>query len=198
MSAPNTLAQFTRLQQFANAYCELDLLEVLPTASSAKLDALFEKLEEAGVLDGSSEDQTVIFSQSRKMIELVHGMLEGKGVTSEVISGKSTADRAGQVKRFQAGDTKVLCVVTTAGGVALTLDAANTAHFIDEMWEPDAQEQAEDRIHRVSRLHQVTIYHYRARDTIDEYKEATEGKRTAHEYILDVRRQLLKRYGNEA
>jgi SNF2 family DNA or RNA helicase len=193
VSTTSILAQFTRLQQFANAYCELQSNDkVAPTPTSAKLDALWERLAEAGILDGSSEDQTVIFSQSRLMVELISGMLFKDGVNNDIISGKNIKKRADVVKRFQTGETKVLCIVTTAGGVALTLDAADTAHFIDEPWAPDTQEQAEDRLHRVSRIHQVTIYHYRARETIDETKhEVAQEKHDAHELILDVRRKIL-------
>lgn len=191
----SVLSEFTRLAQFANAFCTTRDGKIIPTEDSAKLDALFQKLDEDGILDGSSEQQTLIFSQSREMVELVAAMLRKKKVSVGIVSGgmnKKGARR--QIKEaFQGGEIKVLCIVTTAGGVSLTLDAADTCHFIDQSWAPDEDEQAEDRAHRVSRIHQVTIYRYIAKGTIDEYKAITAlDKAEAQRYILDVRRDLLK------
>lgn len=189
--ASNVLAEHTRLEQFAAAYCEVKGGEVYPTLESAKLDALWEKLEETGIFAGESDDKTLIFSKSKRLIEVVHNELERRGVECATISG-DTKDTGSIVSAFQTGSLKVVCIVTTAGGVSLTLDAADTAHFLDETWAPDDQEQAEDRIHRASRIHQVTIYKYIALGTIDEEKAlANLDKFESHELILDVRRRLL-------
>lgn len=194
VAATSILAEFTRLTQFARALCTVEGGKVLPTPTSAKLDALWAKLAEAGILSGTSDDQTVIFSESREMIDLVTRMLADEGVSVRKLSGSTTKQgyRKAFVEDFQAGRFKVACIVTTAGGTSLTLDAADTAHFLDEPWAPDEAEQAQDRIHRTSRVHQVTIYHYIARDTIDEYRmEVAAGKATEHERILDLRRLML-------
>lgn len=190
------LAEFTRLTQFANAYCTIDASgKVVPTRDSAKLIALWQKLDEAGVLVGGDE-QVLIFSQSREMVDLVATMLREEGVRTEVISGNTNkqGQRRAIKEAFQGGALRVLCIVTTAGGVSLTLDAADAAHFIDTSWAPDDDEQAEDRLHRVSRIHQVRIYQYFAEGTIDEDRmNVAMEKDAAHKYILDVRRQMLKR-----
>lgn len=196
VTTTSILAEFTRLSQFANAYCLFDEHgEVAPTRESAKLEALWQKLDEAGILDGTTEEQTLIFSQSRKMVELVHTTLVEAGVATAMVKGGQTkqGQRRAIKEAFQAGDTKVLCVVTTAGGVSLTLDAADSAHFIDTSWAPDDDEQAEDRIHRATTNKQVRIYQYIAEGTIDEYRaEMAIDKAEAHKYILDVRRKILK------
>lgn len=196
VNTTSILAEFTRLQQFANALCIVREKDgkVIPTEESAKLVALYEKLDERGIFDESQTEKVVIFSQYREMIDLLTDLLRAKGVKADKLTGKENkqGQRKALRKAFQEEDLRVLCIVTTAGGVSLTLDAADSAHFLDEMWAPDEQEQAEDRIHRVSRAHQVTIYNYRARDTIDEYKQETAaGKRESHEFILDVRREVL-------
>lgn len=194
----NVLAEFTRLGQFANAYSDSRNGKVVPTRESAKVAAMWEKLEEAGILDGSSDEQTVIFSQYREMVELVADMLREEGVAVDIIAGgqNKRGQRRAIREAFQSGQTKVLCIVTTAGGVSLTLDAADSAHFIDLAWAPDEDEQAEDRIHRASRIHNVRIYQYIAKGTVDEYRvQVAEEKATAHSYILDLRRQLLAAQG---
>lgn len=192
LPAKNILDEYIKLQQFAGAFCELRDGDVWPTRTSAKLDALWENLDAAGILDNASDDKTLIFSQSKRMIELVAAELASAGVEVAIVSG-DTKDTGVLVDLFQNGTLKVLCIVTTAGGVSLTLDAADTAHFLDETWAPDDQEQAEDRIHRASRIHQVTIYRYVAEGTIDEVKaEVSMDKADAHSLILDVRRRLVQ------
>lgn len=188
----SVLAEFTRLQQFANCYHTVAGGQMRPAADeSAKLDALFEKLDEAGILDGSSNEQTVIFSRFKEMIVAVMARMDKLKVDYGVISGH-TRDRRRLIEAFQKGELPVMLVVTSAGGVSLTLDAADTAHFIEPSWAPDEQEQAEDRIHRASRMHQVTIYTYLARNTIDEYvMETAFDKDEQHKRILDVRRLIL-------
>jgi SNF2 family DNA or RNA helicase len=195
ISVTSILAEFTRLGQFANAVCKVRNGKVVPTAESCKLDALLEKMDEAGMFDEDSTEKQIVFSSSRELIELTAQVLADQGLKVDIVSGKRNkrGERRQIKEAFQTGDTRVLCVVTQAGGVSLTLDAADTAHFLDEPWAPDEAEQAEDRLHRVSRQHQVTIYVYRSRDTIDEYRMSTAAdKKEAQAFILDVRRQLLR------
>lgn len=194
VSTTNVLAEFTRLGQFATAVCEVKDGEVWPTRESCKFDALFDKMDEAGMFDEGATKKQVVFSQSRKVIDLVAEMLAERGLKVDVIKGGQAkrGQRGAIRKAFQEGDTRVLCIVTEAGGVSLTLDMADEAHFLDESWAPDDTMQAEDRIHRASRVHNVTIFHYRTEDSIDDYrKEMALEKKAAHEYILDVRRTLI-------
>jgi SNF2 family DNA or RNA helicase len=84
-------------------------------------------------------------------------------------------------------------MTTKAGGVSITLDRADTVHLLDETWVPDDQEQAEDRIHRASRMHQVTCYYYRTKSTIEEeIADLTAEKADVNEAILDRRRNGYK------
>ena len=185
------LAEFTRMQQFANCYHGRDMK---PNVNdSAKLDALFEKLDEAGILDGSSNEQTIIFSRFKEILDVVAFRLKKAKVQFGYIHG-GIKERRALREKFQAGGLPIMLVVTSAGGVSLTLDAADTAHFIEPSWAPDEAEQAEDRIHRASRIHQVMIYTYIATDTIDEYiTETAFEKDEQHVRILDVRRKVLER-----
>lgn len=201
VASKGVLDEIMRLRQFANAYCTTRAGKVVPTLDSAKLEALWMKLDETGIMAEGSDTKTVIFSQFREMVELVAAELKRKGVSVEIISGKTNkAGQRRQIKHaFQDGDLKVLCIVTTAGGVSLTLDAADSAHFIDESFAPDDDEQAEDRIHRASRIHNVTIFRYRSKNTVDDVIVDTSfDKKAQHTYILDQRRAILKRQGKAA
>lgn len=194
VAAVGTLDRIIRLKQFANAHCKIDREtgEVTPLASP-KIEAMIQKMEEIGMFDEWSTRQQLVFSQSKKMIRLAVAELRKAGLRVEEITGETKARRP-LVEQFQAGGIDVMCIVTTAGGVSLTLDNADEVHMLDEMWSPDDDEQAEDRAHRVSRIHQVTVFTYRTLDTVDEDIALTKvEKADSHERILDVRRRILAR-----
>jgi hypothetical protein len=109
-----------------------------PTVDSGKFEALIEKMTEADVFEDPTVKQ-VVFSQYKEVVYLVAGELKARGVKVEIISGDQNkqGQRRAIKESFQSGDTQVLCIVTTAGGVSLTLDAADTAHMLDDMWSPD-------------------------------------------------------------
>jgi SNF2 family DNA or RNA helicase len=197
----SVLDVYTRLRQFAIAEQivedyndETGHVSLYPTTNSCKLPALLQILDELGLTsDEAAEgeaEQVVIFSQYTRVVEMVSDWLEDQGILNATITGKvDGAERDRLQRQFQNGDLKVLVMNVKAGGVAITLDRANTAVFLDETWNPDDQEQAEDRIHRVSRIHQVTIYYIRTKDTIEErvFDEVT-GKQMSNTDILDTRR----------
>lgn len=204
LSATGILAEYMRLKQFAGAKQKVAHmgngdLKVLPTYDSGKLPVLLELLEERGITkdidDQEGDEQVVIFSQFSTIVDMIHKWLnEEKGIACEKITGAVTQNRRTElVEQFQAGKVRVMVVSTLAGGVALTLDKASTAIIMDETWDPDDQEQAEDRVHRMSRIHQVTVYYLRSKDSIEEYiKRLVGSKRVTNKNILDLRRQGLK------
>lgn len=164
-----------------------------------KLPYLVDKLAEQGIDPDNAEGDSVavVGSQFKQVVVMVHNYLNSIGIRAEMITGDTKeSDRTELVKRFQEGgpdSPRVIVVTTTAAGVALTLDKADTVHLMDETWNPDDQEQLEDRIHRASRIHQVTCFYYRSKDTLEEYIQAvTEGKIEINKNILDLRKQGLR------
>lgn len=166
---------------------------------SGKLPYLVDHLAEQGIDKDNPEGDSVavVGSQFKQVVIMIHSYLNSIGIKAEMITGDTKEkDRTELVKWFQAGGSdapRVIVVTTTAAGVALTLDKADTIHLMDETWNPDDQEQLEDRIHRASRIHQVTCYYYRSEDTLEEYiKDVTEGKIEINKNILDLRKQGLR------
>lgn len=201
LSAVGILAEYTRLKQFASA--ERKLVDgALPPVRSGKLEPLIERLSEAGIdpQDPEGDNVAVVASQSKVFIKWIAEQLNAKGIRTELITGDTKAkDRKSIVRRFQSGEDspRVIAVTTTAGGVAITLDRADTVHILDETWVPDEQEQLEDRVHRISRIHQVMCYYYRSKGTIEEaIFEVNEQKAVTNENIMDIRRKIFK--GNDA
>lgn len=209
LSATGILAEYTRLKQFAAG--ERSIVKTtkikkgepvehidLPIKFSNKLAPLIQRLNEAGIDPEFPEGDSVavVASQSKVFIKWIAEQLNKQGIKTELITGDTKAkDRASIVKRFQSGENspRVVAVTTTAGGVAITLDRADTVHILDETWDPDDQQQLEDRIHRISRIHQVMCYYYRSKGTIEEaIYEVNVGKATTTTNIMDIRRQMFK------
>jgi SNF2 family DNA or RNA helicase len=57
---------------------------------------------------------------------------------------------------------------TKAGGEAITLDQADDMILLDLPWTDDEIRQVEDRCHRISRIHNVTVYRLQSRDTVEQ------------------------------
>jgi SNF2 family DNA or RNA helicase len=171
--------------------------KLIPTEDSGKLPQLLQKLNEIGIDpdDPEGDAQTIIASQFREMVDMVAAWLEKQGIPVAKITGDTKGkERVKVQQQFQKGaGPRVVCMTTTAGGVSITLDKADTCHILDETWNPDDQEQLEDRIHRISRIHQVTCYYYRSKDTIEQYiQDTTADKRRLNEILLDVHRIAMK------
>lgn len=212
LSVIGVLAEYTRLKQFATAHHKVKhmasgQLKVAPTTESGKLPQLLELLAERGITadkdDAEGDEQAVIFSQYSGVADMVHEYLNSVGIPTAKITGSvnKKGERTKIQNEFNAeGGPRVLVMTTGAGGVSITLDErASTVIFMDETWDPDDQEQAEDRVHRASRMHQVMVYYLRSKDTIEEYiAEITGGKKLTNEQVLDMHRILRKKREQEA
>lgn len=192
-----TLAEYTRRRQVAGCYHDVEEVEVAefeepvkvilhPTLDSPKYEWLCDWLEQA---DGA---KVVVVSQFTSIITVFAEALKQKGYNVVSITGKvSEKRRERAVKEFQEGNAQVFFLNVAAGGVALTLDAADYMVFLDETSIPDDQEQAEDRIHRLSRVHNVVIYYLRMRDSIEEeVAYIAAARQDVQQYLLDGARGI--------
>ena len=184
--ANGVLAELTRLKQFSSCYGRLEktydvdgyeIPKFVPEMPSNKYDWLVEFLDELGIdknVDTSKEDpesrKVVVASQFTSIINLYEKELNKAGIeTLKVTGGVKMEDRESAVKAFQSDSgPRVFMLNTIAGGVSLTLDRADDIVILDETFIPDDQEQVEDRIHRVSRNHNVTVHYVRSIGTVEE------------------------------
>ncbi|WGH20855.1 DNA helicase [Gordonia phage Commandaria] len=196
MLVANTfLAELTRLKQFSICHGDIETFmkdgeeayRFIPKMPSAKFAWLVEFLDSLGINKHSSmepdedeeERKVVVASQFTSILEMFSAELAKLGIECLMVTGKiSQAQRKANKDRWQErGGPRVFLLNTQAGGVSLTLDAADDLVFLDETWIPDEQEQVEDRIHRVSRIHQVTIHYLRTLGTVEENIAFTTGNR---------------------
>lgn len=161
--APVVVAQLTRLQQFAVSYAEVNENDGSVTLAepSSKLDALMELID-------STDKQIVVFSQFAQAIALLNNRLAANGISYSCIMGSvSATNRQKAVEDFQAGRSRIFTGTIAAGGVGLTLTAADTIVFIDRTWSPALNIQAEDRIHRIGQKNAVHVIDIMAKGTVD-------------------------------
>lgn len=178
ITAMGALAQLVRLNQMASATADITTestvdqdgnpkieVHVHLKAPSWKIDALMEVLEER------AGKQTLVFAPSRQLITLAGKKARAAGYkVGYVIGGQKAEERTAQVDAFQAGELDVMLATTGAGGVGLTLTAADAVVFVQRPWSFVEASQAEDRAHRIgSEIHtSVDIIDIVAKDTVDE------------------------------
>jgi hypothetical protein len=91
--------------------------------------------------------------------------------------------------RCPANHPRIFLLNSQAGGVSITLDAADEMHQLDRMYPPEANTQLYGRIFRRGRVHKVIFYLYEAIGTIDEaITEDTEAGHAEQMRVLDGRR----------
>lgn len=83
-----------------------------------------------------------------------------KGFGAAAFSGEvSATDRERTVRAFQdvSGEPRILVAIPAAGGVGITLTAAQTAVYIDKTWNAEHWMQSVDRIHRIGQQGTVNV-----------------------------------------
>lgn len=204
LSATSVLAEYVRLKQFANHKNKVEVLgmdketgkldlKVRATEESGKLPELLERLYECGIdpEEPEGDEQAIVASQFRETAEMVHRHLTSQGIGCAIISGRVPQKERNRLQaEFQSGKLRVMIVVTAAAGVGITLNKAASVHVLDETWNPDDQEQLTDRAVDTNEYHQVTVFVYRSRGTVEQYiKEVNDEKWDVNKDILDLRRQ---------
>ena len=198
LTATGVLAEMTRLRQFANSDGDFVDGVFVPLLPSSKFSWLLQFLEERGIEPKGvlSDDvrKVVVSSQFTTQVNAWATELAGKGIDSYVLTGETRdRERAAIVDAFQTkDDVRVFFINTNAGGVSITLDAADDIVLMDETWVPDEQEQVEDRVHRASNvLHNVDCWYIRTKGTIEEtIAKTNEDKAYNNHVVLDAQRGL--------
>lgn len=139
---------------------------------SAKVEVLVEHL--GPIL--SEGHRALVFSQFTRYLSGVREHLEATGVRIAYMDG-STPDRQKVIDAFRAGEAEVFLISLKAGGFGLTLTEADYVFLLDPWWNPQAEEQAVDRTHRIGQDKPVMVYRLVSADTIEEKVMALKEKK---------------------
>lgn len=195
LTAMSTLAKMMRLSQLAHSACdcevyteldtkegsetfgqEVEKLRVTPKEPCWKADALLEIMEElhqdtglpgtAGYKLGARP--VVAFAPLKQLVLLAATMAERKGYkVGYIVGGMTDKQRTTTRLAFQDSQYDLLAVTTGAGGVGLTLTAADTAVFLMRPWSYVEAAQAEDRLHRRGQEKNVQVIDLVSRNSIE-------------------------------
>ena len=148
-----------------------------------------------------SGEKLVVFTYHQKTINtLMAHFTDALKIDGSVLGKKRQAIQ----DKFQNNPSvKLLFGQIQAAGMGITLTAASNVAVIQFPWNPGIYFQACDRVHRISQMHQVTIWNLVGVDTIEEklieilvkkekvIGEVLDGKRAEAESVLS---ELMKEY----
>lgn len=135
---------------------------------SSKLDVLIDELTQARQRDPTSK--SVVFSQWTSFLDIIESVLHTHNIQYVRLDGTMTAQsRAKSMQSFHTDvNIQVFLISLKAGGVGLNLTAANQVIMMDIWWNPYAEDQAIDRVHRMGQSKPVDIIRLIAKDTVEQ------------------------------
>ncbi|XP_077002890.1 DNA excision repair protein ERCC-6-like [Tamandua tetradactyla] len=115
--------------------------------------------------------QTLVFSQSRQILNIIEHLLKNRHFKTLRIDGRITQllEREKRINLFQKNkDYSVFLLTTQVGGVGLTLTAATRVIIFDPSWNPATDAQAVDRVYRIGQKENVVVYRLITCGTVEE------------------------------
>jgi len=124
-------------------------------------------------------EQVVVFAEHQAVIRKLTKRLRKQRIRHVLLDGGTPRKRRQQaIDLFQSRKVPVF-IGSKAAKEGITLTAAKHLLFIERFWTSAEEEQAEDRIRRITQRHPTKIWFLEAEDTIDErIAGIIDGKRT--------------------
>ncbi|XP_020964401.1 ATP-dependent helicase rhp16-like isoform X2 [Arachis ipaensis] len=131
-------------------------------------DPVREEIRSMVERDGSAKG--IVFSQFTSFLDLINFSLNKSGVSCVQLNGNMTMSaRDAAIKRFTNDpDCRIFLTSLKAGGVALNLTVASHVFLMDPWWNPAAERQAQDRIHRIGQFKPIRIVRFIIENTVEE------------------------------
>ncbi len=173
----HVLAALTRLRQVCAHPGLLVPAHLDEPEASSKFDAFLETVDE--ILSGGH--RVLVFSAFSSMLKIMRKTLDRRDIGYGYLDGSvKDRDRQAEVERFMKPDGPPLFLCSLkAGGVGLTLTAADYVILYDPWWNPAAERQAIDRTHRIGQHRPVTAYRLVTRGTVEEKIRALADRKSA-------------------
>ena len=133
--------------------------------TSSKIEHLTDVVKEAV----SNGHKILLFTSFRTALNIVKDNLTKEGITSYVIDGSvSSKKRQELVDKFNTDDTNIFLIMLKSGGTGLNLTSADIVIHLDLWWNPQAENQATDRAHRIGQKNTVEVIKLITKGTIEE------------------------------
>ena len=137
------------------------------------------------MLAEDGQKKCIIFSSYTKYLDILQSHLHVEGLVHTRIDGsQDIRERERQIAAFHRPDTPVL-LMSLKCGVGLNLTCASTVILVEPWWNPFAEEQAIDRVHRIGQTQEIRVVRLVTSSTVeDRIMELQERKRRMAQQIL--------------
>eukprot|EP00899_Mesostigma_viride_P006809 jgi/Mesvir1/16129/Mv08409-RA.2 len=115
--------------------------------------------------------RTLVFSQTRMVLDMVEETVRELGLTFRRIDGTvmRNGERARRVQEFQTDESIPIFLLTSkVGGLGLTLTGADRVVIVDPAWNPSLDDQSVDRAYRLGQDKDVVVYRLITCGTMEE------------------------------
>eukprot|EP01053_Blabericola_migrator_P005720 Blabericola_migrator_1__5719@NODE_28_length_19984_cov_212_654667_g25_i0_p1_GENE_NODE_28_length_19984_cov_212_654667_g25_i0NODE_28_length_19984_cov_212_654667_g25_i0_p1_ORF_typecomplete_len1386_score194_69SNF2_N/PF00176_23/3e58Helicase_C/PF00271_31/6_6e15zfC3HC4/PF00097_25/2_3e08zfC3HC4_2/PF13923_6/5e08zfRING_2/PF13639_6/4_2e03zfRING_2/PF13639_6/6_4e08zfC3HC4_3/PF13920_6/4e07ResIII/PF04851_15/7_5e07zfrbx1/PF12678_7/6_9e06zfANAPC11/PF12861_7/5_5e06zfRING_5/PF14634_6/2_1e05ProkRING_4/PF14447_6/6_3e len=135
------------------------------TKVQAVCDRIFRQIAE-----GKGTTKIVLFSSFVRLLKHLEQALQSRGIKTIMFTGElSNKARHKRVQMLKDVSHPVVFLASTkAAGQGLTLTSAHIVYIFDPWWNPHAEDQAIDRIHRIGQNRAVEVYKVISKHTIEE------------------------------
>ncbi|KAK4044253.1 SNF2 family N-terminal domain-containing protein [Parachaetomium inaequale] len=131
----------------------------------------------------------IVFSQFTSMLDLIEPFLRAQpGLKAVRYDGKMANDAREAALRALRTDphTRILLCSLKCGSLGLNLTAATRVVIVEPFWNPFVEEQAIDRVHRLTQTVDVVVYKLTVADTVEaRILELQEKKRRLAEATIE-------------
>lgn len=140
------------------------------TKTKALLEALQQSKVESESLPPDRPIKSVIFSGWTTHLDLIQIALEDQKIKFARLDGKmSRAKRTSALDVFRDDpEVKVILVSIGAGGLGLNLTTASRVYMMEPQFNPAAEAQAVDRVHRLGQTREVFVTRFIMEDSFED------------------------------
>lgn len=132
---------------------------------SAKIEELVKIVKEV-ITNGH---KILIFTSFKTALDLVQKRFKQEKISSYTIDGSvNSKKRMELVNKFNNDDTNTFLITIKAGGTGLNLTSADVVIHLDLWWNPQVENQATDRSHRIGQKNNVEVIKIICKGTIEE------------------------------
>ncbi|KAF3767673.1 hypothetical protein M406DRAFT_288811 [Cryphonectria parasitica EP155] len=123
--------------------------------------------------------KSVVFSQWTTNLDLIQKALDVEGISYVRLDGKMT--RIGRTRAMDSfredPNVQIILVSITAGGLGLNLTAGNSVYIMEPLFNPAAEAQAIDRVHRLGQKREVHCVRMLMDDSFEEKMRELQEKK---------------------
>lgn len=135
----------------------------------------------------SDGHKILIFSSFKTVVDRVKILFDENNISSYTISGDvKSKTRMELVDKFNNDSTNCFLITLKSGGTGLNLVGADVVIHLDIWWNPQVENQATDRAHRIGQTKKVSVIRFITRGTIEEkIIELQDKKKLLSDNLID-------------